>query len=124
MPAFEIIVQCRKDGVDLAGFPFRRTLETNEGSDFNVVKADGDVSGQPFPGLISGSTLQVFVVSTDQPVTFIPGGAAGGDGKIILGAGGLFLLLNAAQAASSGEQIEIENAGSQPANCKGAWGGS
>ena len=106
------------------GFLFAERIETNEGSDFNVVKANGDVSGQPFPGLISGSTLQVFVVSTDQPVTFIPGGAAGGDGKIILGAGGLFLLLNAAEAASAGDQIEILNAGSQTANCKGAWGGT
>jgi hypothetical protein len=122
MPSFEVIIQCRKDGVDLAGFPFRRTIETNEGSDFNVIKADGDVSGQPFPGLISGSTLQLFVVSTDQPVAFIPGGAASGDGIINLLAGGLFLLLNSNETGTN--QIEIKNAGTQTANCKGAWGGT
>ena len=124
MPAFEIIVQCKKDGVDLAGFPFRRTIETNEGSDFNVVKASGDVTGQPFPGLIVGTTLQLFVASTDQPVTFIPGGSAGGDGKINLLAGGLLVLLNANQNAGSGDQVEIINSGTQSANLKGAWGGT
>ena len=124
MPAFEIIISCRKDGVDLAGFPFRRTIETNEGSDFNVIKADGDVTGQPFPGLISGSTLQLFVASTDQPVTLIPGGAVAGDGKIVLLAGGLCVFLNTSQVASGGDQVEIINAGTQSANLKGAWGGT
>lgn len=124
MPAFEIIISCRKDGVDLAGFPFRRTIETNEGSDFNVVKANGDVSGQPFPGLISGSAIQLFVTSTDQPVALIVGGSAPGDGILNLLAGGLFVFLNGNQAASGGNQVEIKNAGTSSANLKGAWGGT
>ena len=124
MPAFEIIIQVIKDGVNLAGFPFRRTLETNEGSDFNIVKANGDVAPVAFPGLIAGSALQLFVASSDQPVTFVPGGTVGADGKIVMGAGGLLLLFNTNEQAASGEQMEIENAGANPANLKGAWGSS
>lgn len=124
MPGWEIIISVKKDGVDLAGFPFRRTLETNEGSDFNVVKQNGDVSPVPFPGLIAGSALQIFVASTDQPVTLVPGGAAGGDGKIVLLAGGLVLMFNVNEQAGSGDQIEIQNASANPANLKGAWAGA
>jgi hypothetical protein len=124
MPAFEVIIQVIKDGVNVAGFPFRRTIETNEGSDFNIVKSGSDGSPVAFPGLIVGSTLQLFVASSDQPVTFVPGGAAPGDGKIIMGAGGLLLMFNTNEAAASGDQMEIQNAGTPSANIKGVWGGA
>lgn len=123
MPGWEIIIQVKKDGVDLAGFPFRRTIETNEGSDFNIVKANGDSVPVPFPGLISGTALQLFVASSDQPVTLVPGGLVAADGKIVMLAGGLVLMFNVNEQAGSGDQVEIQNAGSTAANLKGAWGG-
>lgn len=124
MPSYEIIVQVLKDGTNIGGFPFRRTLETAEGSEFNVIENAGDVTAQPFPGLIQSTNLQLFVASTDQPVTLVPGGAAGGDGQIELLAGGLVLLFNVSQAAPSGQTMEVENSGAQVANLKGAWGSS
>jgi hypothetical protein len=129
MPAYEVIVQIRKDGLDLAGFPYRRTIETVEGSDYNVVKKGGDAGGvySAFPGLISTSALQFLVVSSDQAVNLIPGGVALKDGIIQLLAGGLLLLLNVTAAAAAGAQLEINNPGASPAfdaNIKGAWGGA
>ena len=124
MPTFEVIVQIKKDGVDLAGFPFRRVITTAEGSDFNVVKAAGDVTPQPFPGLIAGSALQFFVASTDQPVDLIPGAVVAGDGIISLQGGGLVLIFQSDEDAPTGDQIQIENSGTQPANLKGAWASS
>jgi hypothetical protein len=125
MPAFEVIVQIKKDGVDLAGFPFRRTLETNEGSDFNVVKAGGDGAGVyiGFPGLVS-DTLQLFVAGTDQNINLKLSALADADGILALLAGGLFLFLNGNQNPGDAKQVEVNNVGVNPANIKGAWGGS
>lgn len=124
MPAWEVIVQIRKDGVDLAGFPYRRTIETNEGSDFNVTKAGGDVAGaySNFPGLISGSALRLFIASTDQPVSLILGAVAAKDGIISLLAGGLVLVVNGNENAPAGAQVQINNVPANTANLKGGWG--
>lgn len=124
MPAYEIIIQVLKDGVNIGGFPFRRTLETNEGTEYNVVKADGDVTPQPFPTLVSGQTLQLFVASSDEPVTFVAGGVTAADGLIQMLAGGLLLMFNVNQNAAAGTQVQVENSGSSSANIKGAWGGN
>lgn len=126
MPAWEVTVQIKKDGVDIAGFPFRRTIETAEGSDYNVVKAGGDGAGvySPFPGLIVGSALQLFVASNDQPVNLIVGALAAKDGIISVLAGGLVLLFNVNEAAAAGDQVEINNVPANPANLKGAWASS
>ncbi len=124
MPSYEVIIQVLRDGQNIGGFPFRRTLETIEGSEFNISKNNGDVTPQPFPGLISSTNLQLFVASTDQPVTLVPGGVVAGDGLIELLAGGLVLLFNVSQGAPSGDTMEIENSGAQAANVKGAWGSS
>jgi hypothetical protein len=125
MPAFEVTIQIKKDGVDLAGFPFRRTIETNEGSDFNVVKAGGDTAGVyvGFPGLIA-DTLQLFVAAPDQNINLKLSALADADGVAALLAGGLFLMLNVNQNPGDAKQVEINNVGANPANVKGAWGGS
>ena len=124
MPSYELVVQVLKDGLNIGGFPFRRTLEVNEGSEFNIVKSGSDVTPQPFPGLIAATNLQLFVASSDQPVTLVPGGSAAGDGEIELLAGGLVLLFNVSQGAPAGNTIQIENDGATAANVKGAWGSS
>ena len=125
MPAFEVIIQLKKDGVDLAGFPFRRTIETNEGSDFNIVKAGSDAGGAyvGFPGLVS-DTLQLFVAAPDQNINLKVSALADADGILALLAGGLFLLLNCNQNPGDTNQVEINNTGATAANVKGAWGGS
>lgn len=125
MPAWEVIVQIRKDGVDLAGFPYRRTIETNEGSDFNVIKAGGDSAGVfvGFPGLLA-DTLQLFVAAPDQNINLKLSALTDADGIAALLAGGLFLMLNTNQNTGDAEQVEINNVGANPANVKGAWAGS
>ena len=124
MPAFEVTVAIKKDGVDLAGFPYRRTIETAEGTDFNVTKAGSDGAGvySAFPGLIVGKAVQLFVASSDQAINLIPGALAAKDGILALLAGGLILLINVNEAAGAGDQIEINNLGTPVANIKGAWG--
>lgn len=124
MPAFEVTIQVKKDGVDLAGFPFRRTIETNEGSDYNSVKAGGDVAltFTPFPNI--STPLQLIVVAPDQPIDLKVAGLAAADGVIQLLAGGVFLLLNCNQnPAASAPPLLICNSGANPANLKGASGG-
>lgn len=126
MPAWEVIVQIRKDGVDLAGFPYRRTVETAEGDDFNAIKSGSDSVGvyTGFPGLISGSNVILFAASTDQPVLLKPGALADADGIISVLAGGLVLLFGVVQNTGDAKQIQINNVPANTANLKGAWGGT
>jgi hypothetical protein len=124
MPAFEVIVQVLKDGVNLSGFPFRRTIETNEGSDYNSVKIGGDtpLTFTAFPNV--SSPLQLVVVAPDQAIQLKVAGLSTADGIIQLLAGGLFLLLDCNQTpAANAPPLLICNSGVNTVNLKGATGG-
>ncbi len=124
MPSWEVVVQIKKDGVDLAGFPYRRTIETAEGADFNLVKVGGDGPLVFSPLSNINSPLQLIVVSSDQAIALQTAGFTAADGIISLLAGGLVIIVNVNQApAGASPPLLICNSGADPANLKGAWGG-
>jgi len=114
------------DGVPVAPFPFVRRLDFAQAEAFETSKSGSDGAGiyVSVPGAAIGQPLQAFICTPDQPVNFLFGAAAKGDGVIALNAGGLLLVIGGNENAAAGQNIQINNPGANVANLKGALAGT
>lgn len=116
----EIHVTVKRDGKLLSGFPIARRIQCDEVQQFSTEQGTG--GGYFTLPITSIDTLQALLLTPSAAVTVrLAGQASAG---VVINAGGLLLLIDAAIAATAATNATIDNSSGSTAVLDGLAGGT
>jgi len=120
MPAYELIVQLKRDGEAVDGYPTHRRIEVDEAATFDHEEA----TGGGFVTLPTGELDEInfLALRVDRQVTVRLDGQT--DAGIVLNAGGALFIIDADIDAGASTNVTLSNASGNIVNVKGFCGGT
>ena len=116
----DVTVIIKRNGRDVAGFPYQKRMVVDELQSFAYEKATG--GGYETLPTTQIATLQALVLTVDQAATIRLDGQS--DSGIVLNAGGLLLALDITADASSTTNATIDNSSGSTAVVTGLGAGT
>lgn len=116
----DITVIIKRNGRDVAGFPYQKRMVVDELQSFAYEKATG--GGYETLPTTQIATLQALALVADQALTIRLDGQS--DAGIVLSAGGLLLVLDATLDASASTNATLDNSSGSTAVITGLGAGT
>lgn len=116
----DVTVIVKRNGREVAGFPYQKRMVVDELQSFSYEKATG--GGYETLPTTQIATVQALVVTADQALTLRLDGQS--DAGIVLSAGGLLVVLDATIDASSTTNATLDNSSGSTAVITGLGAGT
>ena len=116
----DITISFKKNGYEIAGFPYHKRLLADETQQFSYEKATG--GGHETLPITQIGSVSVLVLTADQALTLRLDGQS--DAGIVLSAGGVVLVVDATIDAGSSTNATIDNSSGSTALVKGLGAGT
>ena len=116
----DVIVIVKRNGREVAGFPYQKRLVVDELQSFSYEKSTGG-GYETLPTTQIG-TIQALVVTADQATTIRLDGQS--DAGIVLNAGGLLMALDITADASAATNATLDNSSGSTAIITGLGAGT